>query len=68
MLQRMLLLVEKTMVLLDVLWIISRNRRHTSKAAKQTTKEFIDAANEAKKKGLTLPINLLLKVLKRINC
>lgn len=32
-----------------------RNRRHTSKAAKQTTKEFIDAANEAKKKGLTQP-------------
>lgn len=32
-----------------------RNRRHTSKAAKQTTKEFINAANEAKKKGLTQP-------------
>lgn len=32
-----------------------RNRHHTSKAAKQTTKEFIDAANEAKKKGLTQP-------------
>lgn len=32
-----------------------RNRRHTSKVAKQTTKEFIDAANEAKKKGLTQP-------------
>lgn len=32
-----------------------RNRRHTSKAAKQTTKEFIDAANEAKKKGLAQP-------------
>lgn len=32
-----------------------RNRRHTSKAAKQITKEFIDTANEAKKKGLTQP-------------
>lgn len=32
-----------------------RNRRHTSKATKQTTKEFIDAANEAKKKGLAQP-------------
>lgn len=32
-----------------------RNRRHTSKAAKQTIKEFIDVANEAKKKGLTQP-------------
>lgn len=41
-----------------------RNRRHTSKAAKQTTKEFIDAANEAKKKGLTQPAKPTLESVK----
>lgn len=41
-----------------------RNRRHTSKAAKQTTKEFIDAANEAKKKGLTQPAKPTLENVK----
>lgn len=41
-----------------------RNRRHTSKAAKQTTKEFIDAANEAKKKGLTQPAKPTLETVK----
>lgn len=41
-----------------------RNRRHTSKAAKQTTKEFINAANEAKKKGLTQPAKPTLESVK----
>ena len=41
-----------------------RNRRHTSKAVKQTTKEFIDAANEAKKKGLTQPAKPTLESVK----
>ena len=39
-------------------------RRVESKAAKQTTKEFIDAANEAKKKGLTQPAKPTLESVK----
>ena len=41
-----------------------KNWRHTDKAAKQTTKEFIDAANEAKKKGLTQPAKPTLESVK----
>ena len=41
-----------------------KNWRHTGKAAKQTTKEFIDAANEAKKKGLTQPAKPTLESVK----